>query len=314
MVNKLPKVVVVGSANMDLVVRAPRIPLRGETILGSDFQMIPGGKGANQAVAASKLGAAVWFIARLGADPFGSQLKSNLEKEGVETSFCSWSDQTATGVALITVDEGGENVIVVAPGANQLLGLEDIQAAEQVIASAQVVVAQLEIPLETIHYTASLTQTHHVPFILDPAPAQPLEQSLLSLVDVITPNETEARILTGVEVSDKETARVAALRLMEQGVGSVIITLGSKGYFIAHEQTMNLFPAPSVKVIDSTAAGDAFTGALAFSLAHGSSLAQAAQFANCGAALSVTQMGAQPSMPTREEVNHFRKNLASQVD
>ncbi|MEK7992689.1 MAG: ribokinase, partial [Planctomycetota bacterium] len=201
-----PKIVVVGSSNMDLVVKAARIPAVGETILGEDFIMTPGGKGANQAVAAAKLGAEVYFVAKLGHDVFAEQSLNNFRKAGVNTEYVFQTEEMPSGVALITVDQAGDNVIVVAPGANQKLSPQDVEKAQTAIASSGAVVAQLEVPLETVEFSARLAGGAGVPFILNPAPAQKLSLDLLAIVDVLTPNETEAAILTGIEVTNKDTA------------------------------------------------------------------------------------------------------------
>jgi ribokinase len=291
---------------MDLVVKSPRIPAVGETILGEDFIMTPGGKGANQAVAAAKLGAEVYFIAKLGDDVFAEQSLNNFKKEGINTKYVIQTKEAPSGVALITVDDAGNNVIVVAPGANQMLSPEDIRKAESDIASSGVLVAQLEVPLETIEFAAQLANSSGVLFILDPAPAQKLSPELLEMVDVLTPNETEAQILTGIEVtSNRDSARTAAKKLLEYGVKSVILTMGAKGFLLADDDRMESVPAVKVDAVDATAAGDAFTGSLAVGLAQGKTLADAALFANQVAALSVTKMGAQSSMPTKEEVEKF---------
>ena len=298
-------IAVVGSSNMDLVVKSKRIPVTGETILGGDFIMVPGGKGANQAVAAAKLGAQVFFIAKLGDDIFGLQSLNNFKKEGVNTKYVLQTQEAPSGVALIMVDDDGNNIIVVAPGANHKLSPEDVKAAESDIASSGALVAQLEVPIETIEFAAGLANKSNVPFILDPAPAQKLSAELLNMVDVLTPNETEARILTGVEVKDRKSAEVAAQKLLECGVKNVILTMGASGYLSVGKEGTEFVAARKVTAADSTAAGDAFTGSLAAGLAKGQTLSEAALFANDVAAVSVTRMGAQPSMPTIEEIDKF---------
>ena len=305
MKQNIPTVAVVGSSNMDLVVKSNRIPAIGETILGGDFIMAPGGKGANQAVAAAKLGAQVFFIAKLGDDIFGSQSLNNFKKEGVNTKYVLQTKEAPSGVALIMVDDDGNNLIVVAPGANHKLSPEDVKEAESDIASSGALVAQLEVPIETIECAAGLASKSNVPFILDPAPAQKLSPQLLKMVDVLTPNETEAQILTGVEVKDQESAGAAAQKLLECGVKNVILTMGASGYLTVSNEGTEFVPARKVNAADSTAAGDAFTGSLAVGLAQGRTLSDAALFANNVAALSVTKMGAQPSMPTLQEVESF---------
>lgn len=301
----VPTIAVVGSSNMDLVVKSNRIPAIGETILGGDFIMVPGGKGANQAVAAAKLGARVFFIAKLGEDIFGSQSLDNFKREGVNTKYVLQTKDAPSGVALIMVDNDGNNLIVVAPGANHKLSPEDVKEAESDIASSGALVAQLEVQIETIEFAAGLANKSNVPFILDPAPAQKLSPQLLKMVDVLTPNETEAQILTGVEVKDRQSAGAAAKKLLDCGVKTVILTMGVNGYLTVSKEGEEFVPARKVKAADSTAAGDAFTGSLAVGLARGQTLSEAALFANDVAAVSVTKMGAQPSMPTVQEVEAF---------
>jgi ribokinase len=303
-----PKVVVVGSSNTDMVVKTPRIPVKGETILGGDFIMVPGGKGANQAVAAARLGAETTFIARLGTDIFGDSSIANFMNNKINTKHILRDDITPSGVALIFVDEQGENVIVVAPGANGKLIPEDVQRAEPMLESASVILLQLEIPMDTVEYTVSVAQAYGVPVILNPAPATKLSPELLADINYLTPNETEASLLTGIEVTDTPTAEKAGKRLIEQGVGTVIITRGASGALIVTKEESVSIPAPKVKAIDTTAAGDAFNGGLAYSLALGKPLSEAVRFATYVGALSVTKMGAQPSMPTIQELEQFMAN------
>ncbi|MHC4167038.1 MAG: ribokinase [Planctomycetota bacterium] len=305
MTKDTPKIAVVGSSNMDLVVKSNRIPAVGETILGGDFIMVPGGKGANQAVAAAKLGAEVYFVAKLGNDVFAEQSLNNFRKETVNTKYVIQTGEAPSGVALILVDEGGNNLIVVAPGANQTLLPADIENAESDIASCGAVVAQLEVPLETIERAAKMANDLKVPFVLDPAPARELSPELLGMVDVLTPNETEAQILTGIEVTGEESARAASKNLLERDVKAVILTLGDKGFLLADSEQAQYISAHKIDAVDSTAAGDAFTGSLAVGIAQNKSLSDAALFANYVAALSVTKMGAQSSMPTLQEVESF---------
>jgi ribokinase len=299
------KLVVVGSSNMDLVVRSPRIPVSGETILGGDFLMVPGGKGANQAVAIAKLGAHAILVARLGDDVFGHTSLEGFKKERVDTRYVTLTPEAPSGVALITVDAAGNNAIVVAPGANAKLSPEDVQRAHAEIGAAGAVVAQLEVPLATVQCAAELAHQAGVKFILNPAPAQKLPPALLALVTMLTPNEIEAQILTGVKVVDPESACTAADRLLDVGVQSAIVTMGAKGFLLAEGSAREHIAAEKVNVVDTTAAGDAFTGSLAVGVGQGHSLRDSALFANRAAALSVTRMGAQPSMPTMEEVSAF---------
>ena len=279
----------VGSSNIDLVVKSRRLPSQGETILGGEFLMVPGGKGANQAVAAAKLGAQVYFVAKLGEDIFGTQSFTNFKKEGVNTKYVTRTNKALSGVASIAVDEAGNNTIVVAPGANHLLISQDVKRAESAIASCGAIVAQLEIPVKTVEFAARLAKKFKIPFILDPAPAQKLSSALFAMTDVIKPNETEARILTGVEVTDAKTAGRAAGKLLERGVKTIIITMGAKGCFVLNNEINEFFPAKKVKAVDSTAAGDAFVGGLAFCIARGKTILEAVLFASNVAALSVTK-------------------------
>lgn len=295
----------VGSSNMDLVVKSPRIPVSGETILGGDFLMVPGGKGANQAVAAVRLGADVCLVARLGDDVFGRKSLENFRREGLDLRHVTLTSESPSGVALITVDAAGNNAIVVAPGANARLSSEDVYRAQSEICSAGAVVVQLEVPVATVQCVAELAHRAGVPLILNPAPAQTLSGALLAMVAVLTPNETEAQILTGVEVVDADSACEAAQRLLDLGVKAVVLTMGAKGLLLADGGSMELIAAEKVKAVDTTAAGDAFTGSLAVGLGQGHSLRDSAIFANRAAALSVMKMGAQPSMPTMQEVCDF---------
>ena len=286
--------------------KAPRLPARGETILGENFLMTPGGKGANQAVAAAKLGAEVYFIAKLGKDIFGQKSLQNFKKAGVNTKYVTQTN-SPSGVALIIVDSAGGNEIVVASGANQKLSLRDIKSAVSAIASSAVLVVQLEVQMKTVEFAAQLAHNYKLTVILDPAPAQKLSPELLKIVDCIKPNETEAQILTDIEVINEASARKAADHLLKSGVKAVILTMGAKGFLLATNQRTQFVPAIKITAVDTTAAGDAFTGGLAFGLAEGQNLFDAAMFANYVAALSVTKMGAQSSMPTRQAVEGFIK-------
>lgn len=301
-------IVVVGSSNMDLVVKTPRIPGAGETILGGDFLTIPGGKGANQAVAAARLSADVFFIAKLGDDIFGSQSLTNFKKVGINTTYVTQTKQAPSGVALINIDNNGNNIIIVAPGANGILSPDDVKQAEPDIASSGALVAQLEIPIETVEFAAEIAHKHNVPFILDPAPARRLSAKLFSIVDVLTPNETEAQILTGIEVKDEDSAVAASKKMLESGIKAVILTMGAGGFLLAEGDQTKFVPAKKVNPVDSTAAGDVFTGSLAAELAAGKTLLDAALFANHAAALSVTKIGAQSSIPALQQVKDFMKD------
>jgi len=298
-------IVVVGSSNMDLVAKAPRIPVAGETLTGDDFFMLPGGKGANQAVAAAKLGADVIFVAKLGKDVFADKSLENFKSVNIDTKHIEQLDGIPSGIAIIAVDDNGENIIIVVPGANGKLMPADVDKAESDIANAAVVVCQLEVPIATVEQAARIANKNNVPFILDPAPARELSDELLSMVDIIKPNETEAEILTGIKVTDQASAAKAADVLLAKGVETVVITLGEKGLMLATKDGKEMIANNKVEAVDSTAAGDAFTGSLAYGLANGESLKDAAVYANAVAAISVTRLGAQSSMPAKEEVDDF---------
>ncbi len=302
---KVPRIVVVGSSNTDMVVKADRIPVPGETVTGGTFVLAPGGKGANQAVAAARLGAKVILVARVGSDMFGNEALIHYKKEAIDTSYIQKDPEAATGVALIMVDKKGENLISVASGANHRLTPSDALNAQKAIEQADIVIVQLETPLDTIEATATLAQKAGVPLLLDPAPAppEPLPEKLMAKIAWIKPNETEACQLTGIKVVDQKTAQEAADRLLAKGVGGVIITLGTQGALLVEKAGEGiLIPSQKVEAVDSTAAGDSFSGAFAFALASGYLPENAARFAGCAAALSVTKLGAQPSLPFYREV------------
>jgi ribokinase len=301
----LAKITVVGSSNTDMVVMTPRIPSPGETVIGGEFVMVGGGKGANQAVAAARLGAEVTFVARVGSDVFGSRAVEDFRREGIKTEFIGVDEGARSGVALIFVDEKGENVIVVAPGANGRLAPEHIEQARCPIEQSDVLIVQLEVPVETVAAAAEIAHRGATKVILNPAPAQDLPKSLLAMVDVLTPNETEAARLVGLESLDGTDPEEVGRELLAMGVGAVVMTLGSQGALIVTADEMSRVEAPKVDPVDTTAAGDAFSGALGVALAEGKSLKAAAEFATRVAAISVTRLGAQPSLPTRAEVDSF---------
>lgn len=296
------KIVVVGSSNTDMVVKTSNFPMPGETIIGGEFLMNPGGKGANQAVAARRLGGDVVFVGKTGNDIFGKQAVKLLAAEGINTDKVLVDDTSPSGVALITVDSKGENSIVVAPGANGTLDPEDLQDIEETLKESAMVVLQLEIPLETVAYVAGLAIGLQKNVILNPAPAQALPDSLLKGLYLITPNETEAGQLSGIEVKDIESAQKAAGLLVEKGVQNVIITMGSAGACVFSPEYTGLVEAPKVKAVDTTAAGDTFNGALAVFLSEGKSMEEAARLACVAASVSVTRNGAQASVPFRSEI------------
>ncbi len=294
-----PAVTVVGSLNMDLVARSPHIPQPGETIIGGNLHTLPGGKGANQAVAAARLGAATALVGRVGQDTFAAPLLENLAAANIDYTFVQKDAASATGVALIVVDDAGENSIVVTPGANYQVSPADVEAAEAVITRAKVLLLQLEVPLETVVKAAQLAQANGVTVILNPAPAQPLPAELLSAVDILIPNETETEILTGMPVSNQAEAELAAARLRSHGVSTVILTLGDRGALLIDNEQSIVVPSFKITPVDTTAAGDAFVGGFAVALAEGQSLPEAVRWGNAAGALAATQLGAQPSLPDR---------------
>jgi ribokinase len=315
----MPKpIVVVGSINLDLVVGADRLPQPGETITGNSFATFHGGKGANQAVAAAKLGYPVAMVGNVGRDAFGSQLRNGLESAGVDTEHVR-SVEGPSGIALITTGKQGENNIVVVPGANALLTPEMIQNASATLERAGILLAQLEIPLETVEYLAQFAEQHNIPLMLDPAPARELPATLVRRVSWITPNETEARVLLATSAenstdhSDEALGRVAD-RFLDRGVNNVILRLGSRGCLIAQSVLPELrVPAFPVAAVDTTAAGDAFNAGFAVALMRGSEVSSSAVFASAVAAISVTRFGAQPSMPTADEVDSFLKANSAHI-
>ncbi len=306
----MPEIVVVGSLNMDLVVRTPHLPRPGETIIGREFMTAPGGKGTNQTVAAAKLGATVSMVGRLGTDDFGRALRENLRAAGADDTYVFNEDSAATGIAIIEVEDSSQNTIVVAPGANAHVSRADVDAAQSAITSARAMIAQLEIPLDTVLYAMQLAHEANVLTVLNPAPAQPLPTELLSRIGLLIPNETEATLLTDIEVKDEASAEQAARKLHERGAGVIVITLGERGAIVLAEQGARHVPPFRVKAIDTTAAGDAFVAALAVARAAGRDLDTALHEASAAGALAATKLGAQPSMPTRAELDEFLKQAA----
>lgn len=299
------QILVVGSSNTDMVIKAAHLPRPGETILGGTFFMNPGGKGANQAVAIARLGGPVTFICKTGSDIFGHQSQQLFEEEGINTSYVFSDSENPSGVALITVDEKAENCIVVASGANANLLPSDLAKAEEAIEQADLVLMQLEVPMETVRFVADIAWQKGKKVILNPAPAHPLPADLLRHLYLITPNETEAEMITGVKITDEASAGEAARVLAGMGVQHVIITLGSKGALIYSDGKAEMVPALKVDAVDTTAAGDVFNGALTVALSEGRSLKEAARFACKASAISVTRVGAQSSAPYRNEVDIF---------
>ncbi|GAX61999.1 sugar kinase [Candidatus Scalindua japonica] len=304
------RIAVIGSLNMDLVIRAPRIPKPGETVLGADnLLMIPGGKGANQAYASARLGAEVAMIGRVGGDTFGEQMINSLKKAGVDTQHIIHETDASTGVALIVVEEGGQNSIVVSSGANSRITPSDISQAEAVIRSANLILLQLEIPLPAVVKAAQCARHHGVKVILNPAPAQHLPTELLSLTDILIPNETETAILSGYDVGTEDEIRHAASGLRQSGIKTIIMTQGCRGALLITENGIEHFPAIPVKPVDTTAAGDAFVGSFAVALAEGRSLREAVRHGNAAGALTSTKQGAQPSIPSRDDLDKMLKTM-----
>ena len=297
-----PRIVVVGSLNMDLVTRTPRIPVPGETIIGHEFFTAPGGKGANQAVAAARMGAEVSMVGRVGRDDFGSALRATLRADGIDCTYVFEDEKSVTGIASILVDDAGQNSIVVAPGANARLTPDDVNEAESAIAQADVLLLQLEIPLETVIRSAEVAQRYEVPVVLNPAPARPDLASLLPLVDILIPNESETALLTGLPVGAEIEIQTAVEALRKSGIGTVILTLGAKGALVASKTGVRRIPAFPVSPVDTTAAGDAFVGGFAVALAEGKSLIEAIRWGNAAGGLATTQLGAQPSLPTHQAI------------
>ncbi|PDW01284.1 ribokinase [Candidatus Chloroploca asiatica] len=291
-------ILVVGSLNMDLVVQTPRHPQPGETLLGGPFATVPGGKGANQAVAAARLGAPIVMIGCTGDDRFGEELRQGLAADQIGINHIAVTSEAATGIALIAVDATGQNSIIVAPGANALLQPEDLQATEALFRTAAVLLVQLETPVATVTEALSLARRYRVPTLLNPAPAQPLGREILGMVDYLIPNEHEVGLLSGGEDRPAEAAR----QLRAQGVGSVIVTLGSAGALVVDQAGATAIAPFRVEAVDTTAAGDAFAGAFAVALYEGLSPREAAIWGAAAGAITVTRAGAQPALPRRAEV------------
>lgn len=306
------RLVVLGSVNADHVLRVPHFPRPGETLTGHSYQVVPGGKGANQAVAAARLGAAVSFIARIGDDAIGRQMKAGFANDGIDVSAVEQDDHLPTGIAIIYVSDEGENSIGISAEANGALTPAVVKCHEALIAGAHTLLLQLEVPLESVFEAARLARTHGTRVVLNPAPARPLSAELLALVDLITPNQTEAELLTGVKVGDEASAAQAAARFHQMGIGEVMITLGSQGVYCSNGRQQALIPGFRVEAVDTTAAGDTFNGALLAAELAGADFHEAVRFAHGAAALSVTRFGAQSSIPSKQEVDTFLQAQAAQ--
>lgn len=299
------RILVVGSSNTDMVIQTDHLPVPGETILGGTFFMNPGGKGANQAVAIARLDGKVAFICKIGKDVFGYQSQQLFEDEGIDVSHIFFDAEQPSGIAMITVDNKAENCITVASGANMSLTPDDLASAQSAINEAELILLQLEIPMNTVEYVARTAKKENKKVILNPAPAQPLSEELLKSLYLITPNETEAELITGQKITDVETAIKAASLIRAKGVENVIITMGSQGALVYTGSICELVPAYKVKAIDTTAAGDIFNGALVVAIAEGHGWIEAARFACKASAIAVTRAGAQSSAPYRNEVEMF---------
>jgi ribokinase len=296
------KITVIGSSNTDMVIITETLPKHGETLLGGKFFMNPGGKGANQAVAAARLGGEVSFVAKTGSDVFGQQAKELFIREGIDARAVFTDQENPSGVALINVDSHGENCIAVAPGANDNLSVKDIDSSKNQIFDSGIILLQLEIPIETVEYAVDLAFGSGKKVILNPAPARKLPENLYKQLYLITPNETEAEVLTGIQVNDESSAQKASEIMMAKGTQNVIITMGSRGSYVFTGGKGRIIPAPEVKAIDTTAAGDVFNGALCVAIAEGLLIPEAVTFANKAASISVTRLGAQASAPYRSEI------------
>lgn len=296
------KILVVGSSNTDMVIKTNHFPAPGQTILGGTFLMNAGGKGANQAVAAARLGGIVTFVGKIGNDIFGKQAIQQLEDEGINVNFVAVDPENQSGVALITVDRKGENSIVVAPGSNGTLSPADFDKALAELDKSEFVLMQLEIPIPTVEYIARIAAQKQKKVVLNPAPAAGLTDELLQDLYLITPNETEAELLTGIKVTDEQSALKAASHLHKKGVEIVIITMGAAGAFLLNDGKSEIIGAPKVEAVDTTAAGDTFNGALVVALSEGKSIQESIAFANQAASISVTRIGAQSSVPFRKEI------------
>ncbi|WP_325894809.1 ribokinase [Grimontia sp. NTOU-MAR1] len=304
------KLVVLGSVNADHVLQVPSFPRPGETLHGRNYQVIPGGKGANQAVAAARLKADIGFVACVGDDPFGVNIRESFKCDGINIGGVKMQADCPTGVAMIQVSDSGENSICISAEANAKLTAEAIEPELERIRHAEYLLMQLETPLDGIKLAAQIGKRHDTKVILNPAPARELPESLLACIDIITPNETEVEVLTGVKVEDELSAKAAANVLHGKGIETVMITLGAKGVYVSQHGEGQIVPGFRVEATDTTAAGDTFNGAFVTGLMESMPLESAIKFAHAAAAISVTRFGAQTSIPTRDEVNAFLKEHA----
>jgi ribokinase len=300
-------IVVIGSSNTDMIIKLKQIPKPGETVIGGKFSTASGGKGANQAVAAVRAGGKVVFIGKIGKDMFGERIINGFKSYGLKTNNIIKDENEPSGVALIFVDDKGENSIAVASGANAFLSPENINDKADIISKAETLLLQLETPIETVETAVRIAAENKIKVILNPAPARKLSKALLKNISIITPNETEAELLTGISIKNQSDVENAAIKLKEFGVETVIITLGSKGSFVLSKTFTSIVPAFPVKAVDTTAAGDVFNGALVVALSEKKELEEAVVFASAAAALAVTKLGAQTSAPSIEEIEKMLK-------
>ena len=304
------RLTVVGSFVMDFIFETPKRPVKGESVLGKSFNMATGGKGANQAMQAALLGAQVWMVGRVGTDMFGDMQIESLSKAGVDVSYIIRDHQNGTGVASIVLDPEGDNSIVMVPRANMACLTDDVDKARTCVENSDAILLQLEIPMKVNRYAVKLAKQLKKRIILDPAPACALEDYFYENVDIMTPNETEAAILSGVDVVDVKSARKAALVMHERGASTVVVTLGDKGTLLSEGKKATYFPPCRIKAVDSTAAGDAFAGAFAVWLGEGYPIEKAVKLAGAAGALCATKLGAQPSLPSRKEFDDFLKQVS----
>jgi ribokinase len=299
---KTPNIVVVGSLNMDLVTTTQRRPAPGETLIGDSFAMFVGGKGLNQAIAAARQQTNVTMVGRVGGDDFGTRLRETLQREGINDQYVLTDESVSSGIATIVIDGDGDNNIIVVSGANGQLSPADIEAATPAIQSADLLMLQLEVPLESVLRAAQIARAAGVRVMLNPAPARELPDDLLKLVDIITPNETETALLTGIQIDNDQAADQAADALLDRGAAAAVLTLGARGALLADAQQHLRIPGYQVKVVDTTAAGDAFCAGLVAELGRGASLSDAIRHANATGALATTKLGAEPAMPQLNDV------------
>ncbi len=305
-----PKIVVIGCLHTDFTVKVKTIPRIGESVLGKSFKRSPGGKGANQAVAAARLGADVVLIGKVGADVFGKELIKNLRENGIDTKYIIEDSETYTGLALIMVDEDGDNILAVASGADMRIRKEDIDRAEEIIKLSDILLIQLETPLQIVEYAINIAFNEGVKVLLNPAPAQKLSKDLLKKVYVLIPNEKEAELLSNVKIKDLNSSKISAKKLVENGTENIVITLGKNGSIIATKEETVHINGLNVNAIDTTGAGDAFCGALAVALSSGKALKEAVIYANYAGALATTKIGAQEALPTQEELENFIREVS----